>query len=229
MRAKFKAAPVVGLALCAFCLVAPGVLADEQEQKSWLGVVIGGPGQSSSGEGVALRAIVEDGPAAKIGLRARDIVLTVNGEAVGSSRELIRRVQDLDVGSWITVTWERDGEEMEKRVRLGTFPDKRSNMTVRRGWIGVDAIELPPRLREHFGAPEDQGVMISEIVEGSPAEAAGFELGDVVYEIDGDPVGNVAELNSMVQGGGTGNKREFVVARNGAEIILESVIEVAPK
>ena len=88
--------------------------------------------------------------------------------------------------------------------------------------------ELPSALREHFGAPAEAGVMISDVVVGSPAEAAGFELGDVVYEVDTVSVGSLRALRELVEGGGVGNRYEYSVARSGAVLVLEARIENAP-
>jgi S1-C subfamily serine protease len=71
--------------------------------------------------------------------------------------------------------------------------------------------------------------MISEIEEGSPAWHAGFEVGDVVFEVDGDPIGSVGDLAARVVGAGVGNAVEFRAVRDGVEIVLEAVLESVPK
>jgi S1-C subfamily serine protease len=91
----------------------------------------------------------------------------------------------------------------------------------------VQSIDLPPALREHFGAPAEAGVMISHVEAASPAEAAGFELGDVVFEVDGEQVRSTSELDQRVAGAGVGNDVEFQVARAGARLVLEARIEAA--
>ncbi len=101
-------------------------------------------------------------------------------------------------------------------------------MRLREGWIGLEAIDLPETLREHFGAPADAGVMISHVEPGSPAESAGFALGDVLYEIDGNPVRSAGALRARLQGGGVGNDCEFVAARDGLVIEFETRIEEKP-
>ena len=80
----------------------------------------------------------------------------------------------------------------------------------------------------HFGAPPDAGVMVSKIVPGSPAESAGFELGDVVHAVDATPIGSVRKLRATVAGGGVGNDSEFAVLRGGSDLVLEVQLEAAP-
>src|SRR5438093_1301712 len=83
------------------------------------------------------------------------------------------------------------------------------------GWLGVESIDLPPALREHFGAPANAGVMISAVVAGGPAEAAGVRVGDVVFEVEGEPVRAVGNLRALISAGGIDNRLEIHVMRDG--------------
>lgn len=209
-------------------LAAPPTPADGESSKksdtAWLGVMLGG----NADNGVAVSRIVLDSPAEKAGLRARDVVLTVDGAPVDSNADLIREIQRHDPGSWLPVTISRNGREIDRRVRLSNRPLLKRGTQLRKGWIGIEAIDLPAALRVHFGAPAEAGVMISAVAPGSPAEAAGFELGDVVYEIDEEAVGSPGELGGKIVGAGVGNRSEFAVMRAGTNLMLEAQIEKAP-
>jgi S1-C subfamily serine protease len=204
----------------------PAAPARAEDTQAWLGVKLGG----SEGEarGVLLGRIFVDSPADRAGLRAGDIVLTIDGEPTSSRSSLIGQIQHHEPGSWVALTVERQGETMTLDVRLAARPAVVRESRVRTGWIGVEAIDLPPALRAHFGAPEDAGVMVSSVVEGSPAEAAGFELGDVVWEIDGQSVHGLGQLQEKIAGSGVGNEAEVRLARDGVEIDLEVQIADAP-
>ncbi len=203
----------------------------EQPRAGWLGVMLGGAAAADAevAPGVRISGVIEDGPAERAGLRARDRIVTVDGATLESSSDLVARIKGLAPGSWVTVEIERQGERREIRLRLGERPRGAGEIRVRRGWIGVRAIDLPGPLREHFGAPDDAGVMISEVEPGSPAEAAGFLLADVVYDVDGRPVRKASELRGIVGGGGVGNVLEFTLVRDGAEIVLEATVDVEPE
>jgi serine protease Do len=222
MRRTISRGWPIALLLCAALTTAT---ADERPDKGpWLGVRLG----SGSEEGAQLSRVFVDSPADRAGLRARDVILTFDGQPVTGLRDLVGSIRDRDPGAWVSMTVLRQGEEMDLDVRLGDRPDKLDLGRTRRGWIGTEAIELPESLREHFGAPRDAGVMLSEVTEGSPAEAAGFRLGDVVYEVDGEPVRSQRIFRELVEGGGVGNEYEFLVARDGALLELESRIEARP-
>ena len=70
---------------------------------------------------------------------------------------------------------------------------------VRRGYLGVGLTELTPELRTHFGAPEDAGVMVSSVEEGSPADKAGLQVGDILARVDGKDVQSSWDVRSEVR------------------------------
>ena len=201
-------------------------IAEDNLPGAWLGVRLSGEAASDGGATVA--RVFDGSPADRAGLRARDRILTIGGVEVKDMKDLIKKIRGHDPGSWTGVTVLRKGRELDLDIRLSERPKKITSDDMRRGWIGLEAIDLPPSLRTHFGAPEDAGIMVSEVVEGSPAEAAGFELGDVIYDIDGVAIASPKALQMLTAGGGVGNDYEYSVARRGAELILEARIDRAP-
>jgi serine protease Do len=212
--------------IVALALGAGAAGAEEKPQGPWLGIRLSGP--AAPEEGVGVSRIYEGSPADRAGLRGRDVIVTFGGEPVQGARDLIGKIHAQEPGAWMSLTVLRQGDEIELDVKLDRRPAVPRNSKLRRGWIGVEAIDLPESLREHFGAPPETGVMISNVVEGSPAEAAGFRLGDVVYDVGDEPVGSLGALRELVAGGGVGNEYEFSVARDGALLVLESTLAAAP-
>jgi membrane-associated protease RseP (regulator of RpoE activity) len=66
--------------------------------------------------------------------------------------------------------------------------------SIGRGNLGVQVLALTPELRAHFGAPENAGVLVAKVEEGSPAAAAGIEVGDVLTAVDGKPIAGPQSL-----------------------------------
>jgi hypothetical protein len=103
-----------------------------------------------------------------------------------------------------------------------------------RRYIGVQLITLTPELRRHFGVPEDRGVMVSKVLEDTPAARAGVEVGDVLVTADDaaiDTAGDVSRVLSTKEPGEDvqidlwrdGERRELAVAfeeRQGAVLDL---------
>ncbi len=87
-----------------------------------------------------------------------------------------------------------------------------------RPFLGVEASNLTPELREHFGAPGDAGVMLSKIIGDSAAEAAGLAVGDIVTHIDGEEVSSISHLGRAVRGKQGGDPVEIEYWREGRQI-----------
>jgi len=156
-RMRLSLALVLGLVV----IVALPSAAGEESNYGWLGVVLGNPqaqAQGSSEEpaprGVPIVGVVENGPAAKAGLRAQDRIVAVEAVAVFSSRELQTMVRAMEPGRWVSLTVERGDDELDLGARLTEHPTKGEGLRIRLAWIGVEAINLPESLRLHFGAPE---------------------------------------------------------------------------
>jgi S1-C subfamily serine protease len=200
----------------------------------WLGVLLGDVRQATEDEtganaGVRVRRVMEDGPAMKAGFRAGDVIKEVDGTRVNSTAELIQAISGLDSGAWITMKIDRRGKSREIRARLDGRPEQTSGLKYRNGYVGIKAIDLPEALRAHFGAPEGNGVMVSFIDEGSPAQVSGLELGDLVFEVDGEPVRSSGHLRELLGSGGVGNELEIRAMRGGLEIVVEAAVIDAPE
>ncbi len=82
------------------------IIATGRAQRPFLGI----SGESVPGAGGALIAsVVEGGPADAAGLRAGDVIVAVNGNAIASMNELIARLASFDIADRVTVTYTRDG------------------------------------------------------------------------------------------------------------------------
>jgi serine protease Do len=217
--------------LLTICLAAPGAaLAEEPATaQGWLGVFLGAPGNDEGTDlrGVRVRGIV-DGSPADGRLRGSDRIVAVDGLAVSSPEELTTRLRGIDPGSSVSLTVVRRGKEMEVGVRLATRPERTDSLRPVAGWIGVEAIALPPSLRAHFGAPEASGILVSAVAEGGPADAAGIRVGDVVYEASGVPITSLGALFRAVTEAGVDNPVEIALARDGARIVVEPRVQRKP-
>lgn len=87
---------------------------------------------------------------------------------------------------------------------------------VRRAWLGIagSQVPLPPRLAERLGSPT--GVQVAGVTPGSPAAEAGLLAGDIVVELDGDPVVTVTAVQKAMVEGVIGRRIEVTVWRHGA-------------
>ena len=68
----------------------------------------------------------------------------------------------------------------------------------KRGFLGVQLSELTPELREHFGVPSTAGVMVSKVVEDSPAEKAGVRVGDILTRVGEKDIASGRDLMKAI-------------------------------
>lgn len=89
-----------------------------------------------------------------------------------------------------------------------------------RGWLGVSMQTLTPELAESFGIKAGRGVLISNVVEGDPADKAGIKRGDIIVEFDGKAIAKTNDLSRAVAAVVPGKKAKVKVIRDGSEKIF---------
>lgn len=91
---------------------------------------------------------------------------------------------------------------------------------VRRGYLGVSISDLNPDMAEAFGLDNTKGALIETVQDGTPADKAGIERGDVIREIDGIPVENVADLRLRIAAMRPGTETDLEIYREGDSLDL---------
>jgi|Deesub1362A_J573_1020465.scaffolds.fasta_scaffold00268_25 serine protease Do len=94
-----------------------------------------------------------------------------------------------------------------------------------RGWLGVTIQPVTKELAEQFKLKDEKGVLISDVLENSPAEKAGLKRGDIVIEYEGKEVEDPINLRNMVAGTPPGKKVKIKVIREGKEKTITVTIE----
>lgn len=157
--------------------------------------------------GVLVNSIVPDGPAAKAGLKQGDVILSLNGVNVADGNELRNRVSASAPNTEITIGFLRDGSEQTAKVNLGelvsknTDKDKNGNSTENseQGKLGVALQPLTPQIAQQLGLKGvSEGVVIADVQDGSPADEAGLQQGDVILQINRQNIKTVDEVKNAV-------------------------------
>lgn len=98
-----------------------------------------------------------------------------------------------------------------------------------RGWLGVAIQELTPELASQFGLSETKGVLVSDVMDDSPAKKAGFERADVITEYDGKPMDSPTHLRNAVAQTPIGRKVSIKVIRDKKIKTIDVTIAEQPK
>ena len=172
-------------------------------------------------EGALVVQVNADTPAAQAGLLHGDVILSVDGRKVGNTRDLIDYVSDRPPGSQVTLEVLRGTERSTKRVLVGErpTPDETPEPAEERNdggidWLGLRYQELSPGLRSSHSIPERvQGVWVRNVAPRSPLVEEQIEPGDVITEVNGQPVRSVAEFEAVVKAARSGSYLRFYVQR----------------
>ncbi|AFK54489.1 DegQ family serine endoprotease [Tistrella mobilis] len=89
--------------------------------------------------------------------------------------------------------------------------------SISRGWLGVEIQPLTPEIAEALGMDKPEGALVARVLPGSPAGDAGLERGDVVVQIDGQPVKDARDLTRKVGDLQPGDRVGLAVKRQGDE------------
>jgi serine protease Do len=105
------------------------------------------------------------------------------------------------------------------------LPQLETTGKVTRGWFGVSIQEVTPALAESLGLKTPEGALVSSIVKNSPAERAGFKVGDVIVEYDGKEINSANDLPLLVASTPVGKTVSVKVFRDNKEEPLSVTIE----
>ncbi len=99
---------------------------------------------------------------------------------------------------------------------------------VTRGWLGVYIQDITPELAKQFKLGTNTGALVSDVMEGSPADKAGLQRGDVILQYNGKEVENNSHLRNMVAQTPVGKTIDVKVIRDGRTELLKVVIGELP-
>lgn len=149
----------------------------------------------------ALVGSVESGtPADRAGIRRGDIILEFNGHPIEDADDLRNLVAMTPPGTKVTIKVFRNGEEKTLTATLAERPETPQRQpgqqfSRQNPLSGIEVDELTPALRRRLGLPPDaEGVVITRVAPSSSAAEAGLEPGDVIQEIDRQPIRSVADF-----------------------------------
>ena len=95
---------------------------------------------------------------------------------------------------------------------------------IQRGIIGVQIQDLEPDIAEALGTSHERGAVVAQVLPGTPAEAAGIQRGDVIVEMNGEPVVGASDLRNKVGLLRVGDAVRLTVVRDGETIKIDLAV-----
>lgn len=161
--------------------------------------------------GVIVNSVELGGPGEKAGLKQGDVILALNGERVDDNNVLRNKIASTQPGSEVTLTILRDGSEKQLKATLGEWSDvAKSNRQDspqsggNGGKLGIGVEPLTADIAKQLGvSPTTQGVVVTEVDPDGPAADAGIQQGDVIVEINRQPVKSADDLKAGLDKAGS--------------------------
>jgi Do/DeqQ family serine protease len=176
-------------------------------------------------EGAIVSSVTPGSPAERAGVKRGDVITVFNGQQVRDTNTLRNRVADAAPGSRSTLTVIRDGTEHRLNVELAEVAEADRRADDRRTatedtTFGVSVAPLTPDRRTSAGLPSHiHGLVVEAVTPDSRAAAAGLQPGDVIEEVNRQPVSAVEQLRAAVNGG-NGRPTLLLVNRDGKDLFL---------
>jgi serine protease Do len=212
-----------------------------QTRRGWLGVYIQEvtPDIAESlglddDIGALISSVNEDGPAAKGGIQPGDVVVEFDGKPIEKMRDLPRIVAETDIGAKVKVELFRQGKretvtvtlgELEKAELAGVIDNGRNQSNdFSFGSLGFTVANLNAALAEELGLDSDtKGVVVREVVPGSPAADKGLTVGDILRRYGQRPIDNAASLAKDIEEAETAGRSGvlLLIEREGRERFIQ--------
>jgi serine protease Do len=171
--------------------------------------------------GALVSDVTPDSPGSKAGLKSGDVITELNGKPVSDAGELQMETSQKQPGDTIHLSVIRDGKIVEVPVTLESANSGHEEVVAQNGndkgrW-GVGLADLTPDVRQQIEAPASvHGAVIQNVREGSPADNAGLQRGDIIISVNRKPVASASDVAQQLSGLPAGQDALVLVWSNGA-------------
>ena len=170
--------------------------------------------------GALIASVTPGGPAAHAGLKAGDVIVSVDAQSVDDVNAFDYRFATKPLGGTATLGALRDGRELSVKVALQSAPaTPRDEITIRSRspFSGAKVANLSPALADELQLDSaDEGVVILDVDSGSYASNLNFQRGDVIVSVNGEHIGKTRDLEQATS---TPNRSWRIVIRRGGQQI----------
>mgnify|MGYP006218547063 CR=1 FL=1 len=174
--------------------------------------------------GALVSSVHEQGPAKMGGVQSGDIIISFDGKPIMDMKSLPRIVAETAIGKSVKVEVMRNGEKQALEITLGELEQAEQNglLTGRAspddnapqsfGSLGFTVAPIGDEARKQFNLPEDLGgVIVTEVIEGSPAAERGLDVGDVIRRIGQMQINSKADLTKGITEAQEQKKSSFLL------------------
>ncbi|MDD4955646.1 MAG: PDZ domain-containing protein, partial [Candidatus Omnitrophica bacterium] len=146
--------------------------------------------------GIIVVKVYSNSPASSSGVKEGDLILAFNGQPVKAARDLISMVSAYEIGAELPLKILREGKEINLNIKVGQSPkevavsEEEPKDEQRQTFRGLEVDDLNPGYRQRFKIKENSGVIVTYIVENSPADKSNLIVGDVITKVNSKGIKN---------------------------------------
>ena len=122
------------------------------------------------------------------------------------------------------MVWHMKDKDDEKKIKIIKKIDEPFLIDEKAGFLGVQIQDLSEQLSDYFKVKDGNGVLVSEVVDDSPAKKAGLKAGDIIVKIDEEDIEDASDLTITIRGYEPETKVSVSVIRNGKKKKLEAIL-----
>lgn len=145
-------------------------------------------------------------------------LVNAEGKVIGINTAILRRSQ-----SGLPLTGLNFAVAIDSVKQV--LPELIKSGSVQRAALGVYIQNLTPKLRSKFDVTSDRGVLVAEVMNGSPADEAGIKSGDIILSVNGENVNSSTELQQKIMYQPVGSKVHIKLLRNEKVKVFTAVLE----
>lgn len=154
-----------------------------------------------SKKGAMIHSVESGTPADKAGLQQLDVIIEINGQSVEDNNDLLFKIAEIRPGTKVNLIVIRNGEEQNFSVKLDKAMDREAPeiKDPTDDDIGYSVQDLTASIARDYGFRSQEGVLIMSVSRYSEAEEEGIQPGDIILEINRQPVKNVRDFQKIVK------------------------------
>lgn len=160
--------------------------------------------QLKDSKGALVTQVRQESPAERAGMKQGDVITAFDRKDIKDSHELAAVVAATPIGKTVPVKIIRNGKEMTVNVKTGdlaageTSDDQKTAKEPQNKW-GLQLRDLTPEFARRMGLKRDKGVVIVGVRPGSPAEDGSVQKGDIVLEVNRQPVKSADDAKEKIE------------------------------
>jgi serine protease Do len=186
--------------------IAEQLIARGKVERGWLGVSVqdltpelAKSFGAESTKGALIAEVVKGGPAEKAGMKQGDIMIAYAGKEITNASTLRNEVAICPIGQEVKVTVLRKGEKVELTVKVGNLEDLTKLLSASiKDRLGAEVRFVTSKETEKYGLASQQGVVVTWLDPQGPLGQVGFELGDIILQVNGQPIESMESFVGLV-------------------------------